>query len=174
MIPCLRVERTIQRQKLSIQTPQKHTHTHIHNQSISVTSVARKIIENSCQPCTPSSADFLPVCVCVCVCLPVRQGLPPGHTTPCYPVSIPGIRQHRVLSAAKDSDADSQARARFALLGNAVTVQVGAGGGGHNGMSTCGGESCSHSAGGNHPFTDPWSSVCTPSTCCHVCGYCKY
>ena len=53
------------------------------------------------------------------------QGLPPGHTAPCYPVSIPGIRQHRVLNAAKDSDADAAARARFALLGNAVTVQVG-------------------------------------------------
>lgn len=52
------------------------------------------------------------------------QGLPPGHTAACYPISIPGIRQHRVQNAAKDSDADSQARARFALLGNAVTVQV--------------------------------------------------
>lgn len=58
--------------------------------------------------------------------LPSPQGLPPGHTGPCYPISLPGIRQHRVLSGAKDSDADSQARARFALLGNAVTVQVGA------------------------------------------------
>jgi hypothetical protein len=53
------------------------------------------------------------------------KGLPPGHTAPCYPISIPGIRQHRVLNAAKDSDADAAARARFALLGNAVTVQVG-------------------------------------------------
>jgi hypothetical protein len=52
------------------------------------------------------------------------QGLPPGHTAPCFPISMPGIRQHRTSSTARDSDADTAARARFALLGNAVTVQV--------------------------------------------------
>jgi hypothetical protein len=51
------------------------------------------------------------------------QGLPVGHTTPCYPVHSPGIRQHRGPTL-RDSEADTQARARFALLGNAVTVQV--------------------------------------------------
>lgn len=62
------------------------------------------------------------MCWCAAVC--ASKGLPPGHTSACYPISIPGIRQHRVHNAAKDSDADSAARARFALLGNAVTVQV--------------------------------------------------
>jgi hypothetical protein len=57
-------------------------------------------------------------------CLPSAQGLPVGHTAPCYPVHTPGIRQHRG-PALRDSEADTQARARFALLGNAVTVQVG-------------------------------------------------
>ncbi|WIA22484.1 hypothetical protein OEZ85_004780 [Tetradesmus obliquus] len=51
------------------------------------------------------------------------QGLPVGHTAACYPVASPGIRQHRG-PALRDSDSDAQARARFALLGNAVTVQV--------------------------------------------------
>jgi hypothetical protein len=52
------------------------------------------------------------------------QGLPVGHTAPCYPVHNPGIGKHRG-PALRDSEADTQARARFALLGNAVTVQVG-------------------------------------------------
>ncbi|KAF6259619.1 S-adenosyl-L-methionine-dependent methyltransferase [Scenedesmus sp. NREL 46B-D3] len=51
------------------------------------------------------------------------QGLPVGHTAPAYPVHTPGIRQHRG-PALRDNEADTQARARFALLGNAVTVQV--------------------------------------------------
>ena len=51
------------------------------------------------------------------------QGLPTGHTRPCWPIVGPGVQQHRPKQA-KDSDKDSIGRARFALIGNAVTVDV--------------------------------------------------
>jgi site-specific DNA-cytosine methylase len=51
------------------------------------------------------------------------QGLPSGHTKPCWPIVGPGVQQHR-SKQIKDADKDSIARARFALIGNAVTVSV--------------------------------------------------
>eukprot|EP00879_Flechtneria_rotunda_P019186 GHRR01020144.1.p1 GENE.GHRR01020144.1~~GHRR01020144.1.p1 ORF type:complete len:309 (+),score=109.62 GHRR01020144.1:1026-1952(+) len=52
------------------------------------------------------------------------QGFPVGHTAAAWPLATPGIRQHRQGAAPRECDAETQARARFALLGNAVTVQV--------------------------------------------------
>jgi hypothetical protein len=79
-----------------------------------------------CVECAAKLADMLCCCSeCLCCVLPCcvhPQGLPVGHTQPAYPVATPGIRQHR--TNARESDAETAARARFALLGNAVTVQA--------------------------------------------------
>lgn len=51
------------------------------------------------------------------------QGLPVDHTIAAWPLVGPGVHQHRGKTL-KDSDTDIRERARFALIGNAVTVQV--------------------------------------------------
>lgn len=50
------------------------------------------------------------------------QGLPEGHTEPCYPIKGPGLKQHR--KQISDKDAQVRDSKRFELIGNAVTVQV--------------------------------------------------
>ncbi|KAL6760261.1 S-adenosyl-L-methionine-dependent methyltransferase [Haematococcus lacustris] len=51
------------------------------------------------------------------------QGLPEGHTEVCWPVKAPGLAGHRGRGPS-DKDAEQHLRARFALIGNAVTVDV--------------------------------------------------
>lgn len=51
------------------------------------------------------------------------QGLPEGHTKPCWPLAGSNIGGHR-LARAKDVDAEVAASKRWDLLGNAVTVPV--------------------------------------------------
>ena len=56
------------------------------------------------------------------------QGFPAGWTEAAWPVATAGVAAHRVASAAAGratpADVDKAAAARFALIGNAVTVQV--------------------------------------------------
>ncbi|KAL6753940.1 S-adenosyl-L-methionine-dependent methyltransferase [Haematococcus lacustris] len=51
------------------------------------------------------------------------QGLPEGHTEVCWPIKAPGLAGHRGRGPS-DKDAEQHLRARFALIGNAVTVDV--------------------------------------------------
>ncbi len=55
--------------------------------------------------------------------LPPSQGLPEGHTEAAWPLRGSGVQAHRVRPL-RDSDAAAREGARFALIGNAVTVQV--------------------------------------------------
>ncbi|KAJ9522660.1 hypothetical protein QJQ45_019734, partial [Haematococcus lacustris] len=50
-------------------------------------------------------------------------GLPEGHTEVCWPIKAPGLAGHRGRGPS-DKDAEQHLRARFALIGNAVTVDV--------------------------------------------------
>ncbi len=53
----------------------------------------------------------------------ILQGLPEGHTEPCYPLRTPGLDYHK-KPIVKDTDAGVAERRRFQLIGNAVTVPV--------------------------------------------------
>jgi hypothetical protein len=52
------------------------------------------------------------------------QGFPEAWTEAAWPVVEAGVQAHRRSTALKESDVESRERSRFALLGNAVTVQV--------------------------------------------------
>lgn len=58
----------------------------------------------------------------------VFKGFPVGFTAPCYPIQPPGLNSHK-QRPVKDNEVDVWESKRFALLGNAVTVQVGYHGG---------------------------------------------
>lgn len=49
--------------------------------------------------------------------------MPEGHTAAAWPVLQAGVNSH-IAKAVKDSDAACRERARFKLIGNAVTVPV--------------------------------------------------
>lgn len=76
--------------------------------------------------CRAWPSTLPPLCTRHSLCCPCplpMQGLPVDHTIAAWPLVGPGVHQHRGKSL-KDSDTDIRERARFALIGNAVTVQV--------------------------------------------------
>jgi len=54
---------------------------------------------------------------------PHAQGFPEGYTEACYPIASSSISGHRRASV-RESDTEARERARFAVLGNAVSVEV--------------------------------------------------
>ncbi|KAK9845815.1 hypothetical protein WJX81_003168 [Elliptochloris bilobata] len=52
------------------------------------------------------------------------QGLPEGHTRPCWPVRVEGVKAH--CGRLQDSDVKELEAKRWALVGNAVSVPVAA------------------------------------------------
>jgi hypothetical protein len=52
-----------------------------------------------------------------------RQGLPEGHTRPCYPIQSPGVGQHRA-TISRDQEAHILERRRVALIAPATNVHV--------------------------------------------------
>lgn len=55
---------------------------------------------------------------------PLRpQGLPEGHTRPCYPVQAPGVAMHRV-TISRDQEAAALAARRLALVAAATNIRV--------------------------------------------------
>lgn len=53
----------------------------------------------------------------------LAQGFPEGYSEDCWPVRLPGLQQHACRPSSR-ADAEERERLRFALLGNAVTVDV--------------------------------------------------
>lgn len=45
------------------------------------------------------------------------QGLPEGHTRPCWPIQTPGVGAHRARPPRTEADAEAAASKRWDLLG---------------------------------------------------------
>lgn len=48
---------------------------------------------------------------------PTAQGLPEGHTRPCWPIQTPGVGAHRARPPRTEADAEAAASKRWDLLG---------------------------------------------------------
>lgn len=53
----------------------------------------------------------------------LTQGFPEAYTEDCWPVRLPGLQGHACRPCSR-ADVEERERLRFALLGNAVTVDV--------------------------------------------------
>lgn len=51
---------------------------------------------------------------------PYPQGLPEGHTRPCWPIQTPGVGAHRARPPRTEADAEAAASKRWDLLGERV------------------------------------------------------
>ena len=58
--------------------------------------------------CPPPAAAFLSL---------APQGLPEGHTRPCWPIQTPGVGAHRARPPRTEADAEAAASKRWDLLG---------------------------------------------------------
>jgi len=53
------------------------------------------------------------------------QGLPEGHTRPCWPIQTPGVGAHRARPPRTEADAEAAASKRWDLLGERVCFLAG-------------------------------------------------